>query len=358
MSQDLNAICLIIPAYDPDAKLLVLIDALRAKGFGRIVVVNDGSGPQSQAVFAQLGAPVQLLTHPVNRGKGAALKTAFAHVAQSQAQGAEAAACRYVITLDADGQHLPEDVLRMARAALAQQEQTTVLLGARSMPPEAPLRSRLGNALTRWVFGKLAGQRISDTQTGLRGFPIGLLAQLQQLPGERYEYEMHMLAHLVKQQVPLRELPIAAVYIEDNASSHFNPLTDSLRIYWVLLKDLLLGACSLALDVLLFMLLLRLSQQVFFSVVVARVLSALFNFAGNRFFVFRGQHLQPLLAQLLAYAALAIALMLASASLVHWLVHSWQLPPLPAKLGVDALLYAISFTLRRSWLFRVRRSAP
>lgn len=358
MSQDLNAICLIIPAYNPDTKLLGLIDVLRAMGFGHIVVVNDGSGPQSQAVFAQLGAPVQLLVHPANRGKGAALKTAFAHVAQSHAQSGGGAACRYVITLDADGQHLPEDVLRMAQVALAQEQEATVLLGARTMPPHAPLRSRVGNALTRWVFGKLAGQRISDTQTGLRCFPIGLLAQLQQLQGERYEYEMHMLAHLVKQQVPLRELPIAAVYIEDNASSHFNPLTDSLRIYWVLLKDLLLGACSFALDVLLFMLLLRLSQQVFFSVVVARILSALFNFAGNRFFVFRGQHVQPLLPQLMAYAALAIALMLASASLVHWLVHGWQLPPLPAKLGVDALLYAISFTLRRSWLFRVQRSEP
>lgn len=120
-----------------------------------------------------------------------------------------------------------------------------------------------------------------------------------------------------------------------------------------LVRDLALAGLSFALDVLLFALVHHVTGRVFFSVVLARVLSALFNFAGNRLFVFKGRQAQTLLSQLLGYAALAVAIMLCSATLLQWLVAHWQLPAVPAKVAVDVLLYLVSFYIRRTWLFRL-----
>ncbi|RZS30703.1 glycosyltransferase [Corticibacter populi] len=345
MLPDLNACCLIIPAYNPGDGLVALVGELRARGFAHLVVINDGSAAECAPVFDAIRGDVELLEHAHNQGKGAALKTAFGAVLHR--------GFRYVITLDADGQHLPFDVQVLAQQALACDD-GAVLLGARSFRADAPLRSRIGNELTRWVFGKLSGRHISDTQTGLRLLPASLLPALLRLQGERYEYEMNMLAYLVKHRVPVREVPIATVYIDGNESSHFSPVIDSIRIYWVLLKDLLVAGTSFVLDLALFAALLHATGNIFVAVVVARLLSAVYNFAGNRFFVFRGRHAHALLPQFAGYAALAVLLMLSSATLVEFVVETWRTQPVVTKAAVDGLLYAASFLIRKAWLFRVR----
>ncbi len=95
---------------------------------------------------------------------------------------------------------------------------------------------RFGNTLTRVVFHFLSGGKIRDTQTGLRAFPAKLLPELLSLPGEQYEYEMMVLAHLSRQGHAPLETPIATVYIDGDRSSHFNSLLDSMRIYFMLLR--------------------------------------------------------------------------------------------------------------------------
>ena len=122
------------------------------------------------------------------------------------------------------------------------------MLGSRRFEQAVPLRSRVGNVLTRSVFSFLTGTTLIDTQTGLRGLPRAVLPELLPLEGERYEYEMTMLAHLCRMgQSPL-EVPVATVYLENNRGSHFNPVWDSMRIYFVLLRFYASSLLSAALD--------------------------------------------------------------------------------------------------------------
>lgn len=233
-----SSIVVIIPAYEPESALLTLVNALRER-FEHIVVVDDGS-TRAGSVFSAVAAVegVALLVHPVNRGKGAALKTAFAEVLRRFPDAAG------VVTVDADGQHLPDDVAAIAAATAADPDRIT--LGVRSFDGDVPFRSRLGNTWTRWFFFLLTGTMIRDTQTGLRGIPAKFLRALCDMPGDRYEYEARMLvaaAHMKKK--PL-QIGIKTVYIEDNRSSHFNPVKDSLRIQATLLAARLSRKTELA----------------------------------------------------------------------------------------------------------------
>jgi glycosyltransferase involved in cell wall biosynthesis len=233
-SLPLDRCAVLVPSWQPETRLLTLVDGLLAAGFGAIVLVNDGSAPQHEEIFtaALQRARVTVLTHAVNLGKGRALKTGFNHVLASLP------AIDAVVTADADGQHRVADIVRVAQTLLAANGAVVlgmVVLGTRTFGAEVPLYSKLGNRLTRVLFGFMAGVRLGDTQTGLRGFPRAVLPELMVLDGERYEYEMTVLAHLCQRATPI-EVPIETVYIDGNRSSHFDPLWDSMRIGFVLVR--------------------------------------------------------------------------------------------------------------------------
>jgi glycosyltransferase involved in cell wall biosynthesis len=215
------------PVYQPGDHLLTLVDDLRETAPDlHVVVVDDGSRPACARVLdaaADLGCTV--LRHPANRGKGAALKTGFRHIA-------EAYPGRHVVCVDADGQHAVADILRVAGHARTTDR---TVLGVRRFDGDVPLRSRVGNAVTRMLFRAATGRGVQDTQTGLRAYPGSLLDWLQSVPGERFEYEMNALLHAARCGHPIDEVVIATTYHDDNASSHFGSITDSVRIYRPLL---------------------------------------------------------------------------------------------------------------------------
>ena len=124
-----------------------------------------------------------------------------------------------VVTADADGQHSAEDIVSVARQA--QSSGARLVLGVRSFAGDVPRRSRLGNELTRRAFGRLTGVRLADTQTGLRAMARAELPQLLQLEGERYEYEMTVLAHLCRKYGRPLEVPIETIYFP--SSQHAFP---------------------------------------------------------------------------------------------------------------------------------------
>ena len=345
MSADLAPSCLIIPAFNPDNGLVLLVRELIAAGFDNIIVVDDGSDAGSAAVFSSLqqASAVHLIVHPLNRGKGAALKTAFAAASKLDA-------VRHVITLDADGQHLPEDIVAMAEAAASRPGR--VLLGVRAFDGAVPLRSRFGNQLTRWIFSKVTGMSVSDTQTGLRLFPVEELPTLCALTGDRYEYEMNVLNHLARLRVPIAEIPITTVYIENNRSSHFRPLLDSVRIYFVLFRDAIVSLSSFGLDIAAFALIFAATQNITLSVVLARGLSVVYNFLGQKFIVFPQPQGRAVSVQVVQYAALALVLLAGSVAGVKFLSGRLGFDPVVAKILVDAALYVGSFVVRRSIIFR------
>lgn len=227
---DLNRILVIVPAYQPAQSFDSLMVALRLEGFERILVINDGSSLDHQGQFeraAQQGAVV--IEHPVNRGKGAALKTGFERVNDHYSDVAG------VVTCDADGQHLVSDIAAVSRAFL--QNQSCLILGARAFDSsKVPLRSRFGNGLTRVLFRLLIGKKLTDTQTGLRAIPRSLLPTLIQLKTGKYDFELDMLIAAFRGHVSVQEMPITTVYEDNNALSHFNWLFDSMRIYFVFLR--------------------------------------------------------------------------------------------------------------------------
>ena len=220
----------LIPAFKPDRLLLDLVGDLRAGGLRFIIVVDDGSPPESAPVFEELAAipGCNLLRHEVNRGKGRAIKTGLAFFLERYPAAAG------IITVDADGQHRAKDVVLVAESFLAAPD--TLVIGSRKFLQKSPWRSRFGNQVTRQVFRWVAGVRLADTQSGLRCFSRTIAPRLLALAGERYEYEMNVLAACPKLSVPLREVEIETVYLDGNRSSHFNPIVDSVKIYSLLLR--------------------------------------------------------------------------------------------------------------------------
>ena len=350
----MERVSVIIPAYKPDQKLLETLAGLRKAGFTDLLVVDDGSGPDFAPIFQQVQAipGCTLLRHPVNRGKGAALKTAMAFFAQQRPDQAG------VVTADADGQHLPEDIAAVAGAML---DSGQVALGVRDFSgPDVPWRSRAGNRITIAVFRLFLGMRISDTQTGLRAIPREFLPLLSGAEGDRYEYETNMLFLMNRRRVPFVEVPITVVYLEGNRSSHFRVVRDSLRIYGLILKYLLssLGACVV--DELAFFL-LKLSDvfaflpvpTTFTAAFLARVISSLLNFFINARVVFGGQVNARSMGR---YYLLAVCQIAASASLVFLAERALAItsPALVTltKVAVDTLLFFISFRVQHRWVFR------
>jgi len=334
----------IIPALNPTDVLVDLVAQLQREGFRDIVVINDGSSADTQGVFRAVAASgARLIEFAHNLGKGAALKAGFEH--------AQKAGLRLAITVDADGQHLPADIAAVARTAL-QQTGPAVALGVRRFTGQVPLRSRFGNELTQWVFRRLTGVPVRDTQTGLRAFPAGLLPRLLALEGDRYEYEMNVLVYVAKSGLPVVEVPISTVYLDGNSSSHFRPVLDSARIYMVLLRDALLALSSFGLDIALFSIIFAASGSVFLATYCARLLSGIYNFLGNKYFVFYRHDTNTLRMEVIGYVVLAIALASASGVLVTALLAHMPTHPTVCKIIVDLGLYVTSFLARRYLVFR------
>src|SRR3954447_10479299 len=218
----------LLPVFQPGPRLGTLVAELRATApDARIVVVDDGSGPQSAPVLDEVGdLGAVVLRHGTNRGKGAALKTGVRY-AVDELPGHD------VVCADADGQHHAGDILRIA--GLVARDGRTVL-GVRRFDGEVPLRSRFGNAVTQALFRAATGRPVQDTQTGLRGYPHAVLPWLLTVAGERFEYEMNVLLAAAREDHPIDEVVIPSTYLDENASSHFGALSDSARIYWPLLR--------------------------------------------------------------------------------------------------------------------------
>lgn len=340
---------LIIPAYKPDAKLLALLAQFTGNDAFVPIVVDDGSGSAFEPIFGDLPPGVTLLRHPENRGKGAALKTAMRHVLESCPE------CDFAVTADADGQHRYEDILRVCKTAAEHPD--ALVLGSRKFEGKVPLRSRLGNGITRHVFSIASGAKVYDTQTGLRAFGREAMKRFTEIPGERYEYEINMLLTAAQSHTPIIEEWIETVYLDDNASSHFNPFKDSLKIYLCIFKFAASSLLAFVIDYVLVLLLSALTgswpadASLNFSVITARVVSATVNFSVNRHVVFKGD--ESLGKALAKYAALAACILVLNLALMHLLTGlGW--PIAVAKIVVELALFVLNFAVQGKFVYRKR----
>jgi glycosyltransferase involved in cell wall biosynthesis len=347
MSQPSPRVVVVIPAYRPDTRLLELLQALEPARFP-IVVVNDGSGEGFRPLFARCAAlpGVDVVEHAINLGKGAALRTGFNH-----------ALCRFpgasgIVTADADGQHHPDDVRRVAGAFL--DHSSKLVLGARQFRGDVPLRSRFGNQFTRGLFRLLHGANLRDTQTGLRGIPRSLAEAMLRSTAFGYEFELDMLIVARQLAIPVEQVDIRTLYLEGNASSHFNPLLDSMRIYFVLLRFSAASLLTAACDNAVFYFALGLWGSPLPAQICGRFFAAIVNFNINRrmVFLFRGAGAR-VVARYAAVVAGSGALSYFSLISVH---SMFGISYFPAKLLVETLLFLANFALQRDFVFSARRA--
>jgi len=332
----------LIPAYQPDARLPRLILELhRADPSTKIVVVDDGSGQKFSDIFeASATAGAHVISYEHNRGKGYALREGFTWIRDVAGDSPEC-----VVTADADGQHTLNDIFRVGRTCT---DTGKSVLGVREFVGHVPARSRIGNTATSALFWLATGWKLKDTQTGLRAFPVALLPALLEVQGDRYEYELRVLLHLAKFRHPVTQIPIETIYEAGNPTSHFHPLQDSARIWAPLLKFAASSGVATIIDYVLVLVLNALTGALFFPVIAARLVSASVNFAMNRR-VFEATGV-PLRRSALRYAALAVAVVAGSYTMLAVLTGI-GMPLWIAKIIADTTMYLVSYSAQSRYVF-------
>lgn len=354
----------LIPAYKPEKQILLdIVKQIASFDVEKIIIVDDGSGPEFQSVFEQLGIIEKtiILHQKKNQGKGAALRTGFKHILDYRIN------CSGVITVDADGQHLPVDVDRIIQSM--KENPKSLVLGVRGFSGKVPLRSLLGNKITYLMFRGLVGQSISDTQTGLRAIPISLLEQLVQLKSDRYAYELEMLLTLVQKKVSIKEVQITTVYENNNSISSFRPVSDSILVYktlflwWFyfrfrqLFKYSLSGIFSTIADFGIYILLINLSCGFVTASILARILSVIIHFSANKYFTFSYKDV-PNIMEIAKYLLVVVFNLFSSIFLIYLFVTYLSLGEVVAKVAAQLILFFATYTLLNGFVFLRQKRKP
>lgn len=348
------AVGILIPALDPDERLIKLIFHLteNLEQEKPIIIVDDGSS--NQLIFNKLVAlqneQIHILHHKTNLGKGAALKTGFSYCLKHLPNLAG------IATMDADGQHTVNSLNDCL--SLFDRYPSDLILGTRTFSKDIPFRSRLGNTLTNKIVRSLTRLPITDTQTGLRVIPMKYVKDLVEFPGSRFEFEFDMLLRAKDFNIGIKEQPITTIYIDGNSSSHFHVIRDSVMIYSRFIKFSASGLISFFVDIILFGILVKIIGNhslygIMTATVTARLLSAVVNYLVNRHLVFNNAGRQTLVK----YTTLLTVQMLASGYFTHLITYLLPdsqdvITPVVAKIICDFVLFLISYQLQKHIIFR------
>ena len=197
-----DSVFLVIPAYDEAESVGKVLESLKKAGFSRIIVVDDGS-KDATAEVARSGGAITL-SHVVNRGLGGALGTGIQAALRLDAE--------YIVTCDADGQHAPEDVEKVA-LSLSSGEADAVI-GSRMLSPEGmPFYRKVGNFCLNIATFILFGVWVTDSQSGLRGFTASAAGKLD-LEADRMEVSSEIIHEIRRNRLRFREVPIRAIYTD------------------------------------------------------------------------------------------------------------------------------------------------
>ncbi len=220
-----NRFAIIIPVYNNEEMVGTVTKQAMETGYP-VIVVDDGSTDRTPEILKEI-AGIQIVTHAENRGKGAALKSGF--------KEAEKVA-DWAITIDADGQHNVEDAQSLVKAAL--EKGRSLVIGKRDgMDGEnVPWTSRFGKSFSNfWVLAS-GGPWLTDTQSGFRIYPVPEINHIKTV-GNRYQYEVEILAKIRWMSIPIIEAPVGVNYLPPGKRvSHFKPFIDFMRNSWIFTK--------------------------------------------------------------------------------------------------------------------------
>lgn len=339
----------LIPSYQPDDLLIrVVLECMQSF---KIVVVDDGSGPDYKSVFKQIPKACTVLTHDVNKGKGAALKTGLKYI-QEKYKDKEYA----VVTVDGNGQHTYADALKVIKKAEKQPD--CLVLGSRNFKETDQKKSVFGNFMARSLMRLATGNNIYDTQTGLRAFTYKLMDNLLEIEGNRYEYETNMILYLSRQRIPIIEVEIATIYLDNNSRSHYSPLRDSLRIFKQFIKFAASSIIGFCVDMILYTILIyclpeELAFKLIVANVIARVVSSLVNFTLNLKFVFKLKK-GKVLKYAGKYFGLAAVNLVLNTTFLSLLVKTAGLNEILCKILVETVLFICSYLVQKVFIFKAK----
>jgi glycosyltransferase involved in cell wall biosynthesis len=213
----------LIPALNAERTIAQVVADAR-KELEPVIVVDDGSRDATGEVARENGAT--LLRHEVNRGKGGALKTGFAWALENGFDG--------VITLDADGQHLPGEIPKFIAARAT--NGADLIIGGRAHLFGGMLpRRRTANRFSAWSISIAAGVRVTDSQSGFRFYSSRLLRTLK-LRTNGFDMESEVIVRAGRNGFAIVTIPIELGFVDGVATSHYKPLMDTLRIAWTVTR--------------------------------------------------------------------------------------------------------------------------
>lgn len=335
---------IIVPAYNPNEHIIDLVNEIKKIINCDIIVIDDGSKEEYKYVFEDLKkSSVIILTHKTNQGKGQALKTGIKYIKDI----GEKEGC---ICADSDGQHTPEDIFRVAEEL--KKSKKDVVLGTRDfLIDSVPLRSKFGNIISCFLFYAMTGEKITDTQTGLRGYSAKIFDWLISVKGNRYEYEFNILLGLKDYNISYKEIKIKTIYEDKNKESHFRPIQDSILIYKPVFKFIISSISAFIIDFSLLLLFKYLLGKLFISVVFSRAISSIFNFVINKKIVFEYNGKNKTIEVAMRYYSLVIIIMLLNYFSIKALTELLGFSLVIAKILTEIVLYSLSFIVQKRIVF-------
>lgn len=334
----------IIPAYNPDENLIKVIESILKKSSYPIFVIDDGSKEESKPVFENIeeidSSRVTLLKHAINLGKGAALKTLFNYILVNYPE------IKGVVTLDSDGQHSTKDCLRVLSEM--EKKPTAFVLGYRTFSKDIPLKSYIGNNISRFVYHLTLGYKFKDTQTGLRGLSREFMKSSLAITSNRFEFETEQLAKAVNEHISIVEIPIETIYIENNKATSFRPLVDSFKIYFVLLRYAFSSIITAVVDFIIFMLSISMGANVFWSNMFARTVSIGVQYTLLDKYVF---YSKAKVWSFIFFALYVYMMGIVSATMQVKLIENLSFSVFLAKVLVEGVLFFVNFAFLRLYIF-------
>ena len=355
--QNNQKVLIMIPSLNPPKEFLGYVDELIKNGFKNILVINDGSDKEYDAVFKKIEAykEIEVLTQDVNKGKGRAIKDGLKYFQELKDKNDFVG----VITVDCDGQHTIKDVKALYEKM--KEKNGALYLGCRNFDGDnVPKKSSFGNKATSNIFKLLYGVKISDTQTGLRGITTDIVESFIDVAGERYEYETNMLIECILKKIEMIEVPIETVYINNNSGTHFRPVRDSILIYWKILNSFIkysaISIISAVIDIVFFKIFfsflnfnIKEEILIIIATILARVISSFVNFILNKKVSFNSN--KKVSNTILKYYTLCVVQMLISGISVSILYSIIGNSEVIIKLIVDTILFVVNYRIQRIYIF-------
>lgn len=342
-----SEILIIIPAYNPPIDLFKALLAKIDNVFPNILIVNDGSSEEYSSFFKKIEKKYRVLKHEYNFGKGKAIKTAYSYALDNYQE-----VLAYVV-IDCDNQHDIEDMINCCKMAIKHPD--SLVIGVRDFSLQnVPFKSRYGNRITRLMINWLFNCDIKDTQTGLRAITPNIAKKLINISGDRFNYELKCLIFCCEENIPIIEVPIKTIYINNNKESRYNPIKDSIIIY----KEFINYYIKLFIPYL-FSLLVFLTVFYFWNynndlkaILLVNILAGLVNIILNIFLNYKNIYRHNSLGNNIVYVLKKIFKILLGSFLIYICYNLLNCNLLISKVLIDLILTIIIYIIFRNVGFK------